>query len=103
MMTLFAVVPATPTWSIKVALIMILCNVVAIGLWRSMVSLINAWLGAIGYEARANFAVPAGESAVFTFNFPGVTLTLPELLAAASFGHLIGAGVILGLSRFGVV
>jgi hypothetical protein len=79
---------------------MILCNVVAVLLWKSMVPLINSWLGAIGYEARSGLSVPAGNE-IFTFNFGIVSLTLPELLAAASFGHLIGAGVILGLTRLG--
>ncbi len=101
MMILLAAVPATPSWSPTIALIMILCNVAAIFLWKSMNSLINAWLGAIGYEARAVSSVPAGNS-IYTFNLPGgLALTLPELLAAASFGHLLGAGVILGLSRLG--
>lgn len=100
MMTVFAVVPATPAWSPTIALVMIVCNVTAVFLWKSIIPLINAWLGAIGYEARTGYAVPTG-SEVYKFNFPGVTLTAPELLAATSFGHLIGAGVILGLTRLG--
>jgi photosystem I subunit 10 len=97
-----AVVPSTPAWSPTIAIVMITCNIVAVLLWKSVVPLINAWLGAIGYEARAEFSVPQG-SEVFTFPFPGAALTLPELLAATSFGHIIGAGVILGLSRLGAL
>ncbi len=100
--TFFAAVPATPSWSPTIALIMILCNVVAIFLWKVMPALINAWLGALGYEARSSFAVPEGNS-VYTFNVPGMPLTLPELLAAGSFGHLLAAGVILGLTRLGAI
>lgn len=96
-MIAFAAVPATPSWSISVGLTMIICNITAIALWKSVVPLINAWLGAIGYENRTGFAVPA-ESAGIELPLLG---TLPEILAATSFGHLIGAGVILGLTRLG--
>lgn len=99
---LVATVPATPVWSPAVAMVMILCNVFAVLLWKSVLPLINAWLGAIGYESRANLAIPTGSEG-FVFPFPGARLTLPELLAAASFGHLIGAGVILGLTRLGAL
>jgi photosystem I subunit 10 len=97
---LLATVPATPVWSPTIALVMILCNVFAVILWKSSVSLINNWLAGTGFEARAGSVIPE-EAKIFVFNFPGVSLSLPELLAAASFGHLIGAGVILGLSNLG--
>ncbi|MDX2271565.1 MAG: photosystem I reaction center subunit PsaK [Cyanobacteriota bacterium] len=99
---IFAVIPPTPVWSPSIAIVMIACNVAAVLLWKTIVPLINSWLGAIGYEARSVLTIPAG-SEIYTFNFPGLTLTLPELLAAASFGHLIGAGVILGLTRLGAL
>lgn len=96
-MIAIAAVPSTPGWSLSVGLTMILCNITAILLWKSVVPLINAWLGAIGYENRTGFTVPA-EAAGIELPLLG---TLPEILAATSFGHLIGAGVILGLSRLG--
>ena len=99
---LLAEVPPTPSWSPTVSLVMILCNVGVILLWKSVLSLINSWLGAIGYDSRANLSVPEGNE-IFTINLPGLTLTLPELIAAASFGHVIGAGVILGLTRLGAI
>lgn len=99
---LLADVPATPSWSPTISLVMILCNVGVILLWKSVLSLINSWLGAIGYESRTGLSVPEGNE-IFTFSLPGLTLTLPELIAAASFGHLIGAGVILGLTRLGAI
>ncbi len=102
MMMLFAAVPPTPSWSPTIALIMILCNVGALLLWKSVVSLINNWLGALGYESRAAVVVPES-SEIYKFNFPFLSLSLPEVLAAASFGHLIGAGVILGLTRLGAL
>ncbi|MGF1576648.1 MAG: photosystem I reaction center subunit PsaK [Cyanophyceae cyanobacterium] len=99
---LFAAVPPTPMWSPSIAVVMILCNVFAVLLWKLVLPLINAWLGAVGYESRASLSIPEGSEG-FVFPFPGVTLTLPELLAATSFGHLIGAGVILGLTRMGAL
>lgn len=97
---MLATVPTTPIWSANVAIVMILANVGAVLLWKSAISLINAWLGAIGYEARAVLSVPS-DAAIFTL--PVVNITLPELLAATSFGHLIGAGIILGLGRLGAL
>lgn len=101
-MMLLADVPPTPSWSPTISLVMILCNVGVIVLWKSVLSLINSWLGAIGYDNRTSMVVPEGNE-IFTFNLPGFSLTLPELVAAASFGHLIGAGVILGLTRLGAL
>jgi len=97
---LFATVPATPAWSPTIAVVMILCNVFAVLLWKSSVSLINNWLSGTGFEARAGSEVPE-EAKIYVFNFPGVSLSLPELLGAASFGHILGAGVILGLGNLG--
>jgi len=34
---------------------------------------------------------------------PVLGMTWPEVLGVASFGHLLGAGVILGLSNMGVL
>lgn len=80
---------------------MIACNIVAFGLWKLVVPLIDAWLDSIGYENRVSFAVPV--------DAPGGNIaipmlgSLPEILAATSFGHLIGAGVILGLTNIGAL
>jgi len=82
--TLIVALPTTPTWSLRVALIMIACNLIAI---------------ALGYYAIQKRglgpALPVPLPAIFT-NF-GV----PEFLATVSFGHLLGAGVILGLGSTG--
>ncbi|HBE20107.1 MAG TPA: photosystem I reaction center subunit PsaK [Cyanobacteria bacterium UBA11149] len=80
------VVPSTSAWSPSIGLVMIICNLVAV---------------AIGYYGIKNPGVgpdlPAGKPAMFK-NF-GVA----ELLATASFGHILGAGVILGLSSSGAL
>ena len=79
-------VPATPTWSPSVGLVMILSNLFAI---------------AIGYYAIKNRGV--GPS--LPLPLPGLFAGFgwPELLATASFGHVLGAGFILGLSNAGVL
>ncbi|MEO0854014.1 MAG: hypothetical protein AAFY15_11005 [Cyanobacteria bacterium J06648_11] len=74
-MIAIAAVPSTPGWSLSVGLTMILCNITAILLWKSVVPLINAWLGAIGYENRTGFTVPA-EAAGIELPLLG---TLPEI------------------------
>lgn len=76
----------TTAWSPSVGLVMIACNLFAI---------------AIGYYAIQKRGVgpklPMEMPAMFT------GFGLPELLATASFGHILGAGVILGLSNAGVL
>ena len=85
-LTLLAAVPHTPEWSYKVALVMICANLFAI---------------AIGYYAIKNRGVgpslPVAVPAMFT------GFGIPELLATASFGHVLGAGFILGLGNAGLL
>lgn len=84
-LSLFAVA-RTVSWSPSVALLMITCNLFAI---------------AIGYYAIQKRGVgprlPVEMPAMFT------GFGVPELLATVSFGHLLGAGVILGLSNAGLL
>ena len=79
-------VASTSEWSPNVGLVMILCNLFAI---------------AIGYYAIQRRGVgptlPVQLPAMFT------GFGLPELLATTSFGHILGTGVILGLSNAGVL
>lgn len=76
----------TVSWSPSVGVIMVACNLFAI---------------AIGYYAIQKRGVgpelPVSMPAMFT------GFGLPELLATASFGHILGAGMILGLSNAGVL
>jgi photosystem I subunit 10 len=83
---ILATVPTTPTWSFNVALVMILCNVFAIS---------------IGRYAIKN----RGVGPKLPIELPGMFegFGLPELLATASFGHLLGAGMILGLAQAGLL
>ncbi len=76
----------TVEWSPNVGIIMITCNVFAI---------------VIGYYAIQKRGVgptlPVSMPAIFT------GFGIPELLATASFGHLLGAGMILGLANAGLL
>ena len=80
--------PSTPEWSLTVGIIMILCNLLAIVIGYYAISKDNRGKGP---------ALPVSLPGVFT------GFGVPELLATASFGHLLGAGVILGLANAGVL
>ena len=76
-------VPTHP-WSPTTAIIMIVCNILAI--------------------ASARFAIKypnAGPQLPASNMFGG--FGLPAVLAATSFGHIIGTGVIIGLANLGVI
>ena len=79
-------IPRTIDWNTNIAIIMILCNVFAIVVGRFAIK--NAGIGP---------DIPLGKPEVFQ-NFG-----LPELLATTSLGHILGAGLILGLSNAGVL
>jgi len=80
----FLAAASTAQWSPTVGLVMLISNLVAI---------------AIGYYAIQVRGVgpklPFGLPAIFT------GFGVPELLATASFGHILGAGIILGLANSG--
>ena len=80
--------PSTPEWSPMVGLTMILCNLLAI---------------TIGYYGISK--QNRGKGPALPVPLPGMFkgFGVPELLATASFGHLLGAGVILGLGSAGVL
>lgn len=84
--TVQSTTPDTIAWSPSVAMVMIACNVFAI---------------AIGRFAIQNY----GGGPELPFPKPSILegFGVPELLATASFGHVIGAGVILGLANAGVI
>lgn len=79
-----ATVPTTLTWSPKVAVVMILCNILAI---------------AIG---KFTIKYPSAPPELPSSNLFG-GMGLPALLGTTSFGHLLGAGVILGLANLGAL
>ena len=74
----------TVSWSPTVAIVMIICNIVAIAIGKFTI-------------AQQNVG-PALPSPTF---FGG--MGLGALLGTTSLGHVIGAGVILGLANVGVL
>jgi photosystem I subunit 10 len=83
---LLAAVPATPTWSFSVALIMITANLFALVVGR--------------YGIKVKGVGPS-----LPVELPGLysAFVLPELLGVTSFGHVLGAGLILGLAQAGLL
>ena len=85
-MAVQATVPSTAEWTPAVGLVMILCNLLAIAIGRYAIQ--NPGVGP---------DLPADKPALFR------KFGIPELLATMSFGHILGAGVILGLSNAGAL
>jgi len=79
-------VPSTPGWTPTVGLVMILCNLLAIVIGRYAIQ-----------KPGVGPDLPLPKPALLR-NF-----NLPELLATMSFGHILGAGAILGLTNAGVL
>ena len=81
---LAASVPNTVSWSPKVAIVMIACNIAAIAFGKLTIK---------NQSAGPQLPSPA--------LFGG--MGLPALLGTTSLGHLLGAGVILGLANAGAL
>lgn len=79
-----ATAPNTVSWSPKVALVMIACNIAAIAFGKLTIK---------NQSAGPQLPSPA--------LFGG--MGLPALLGTTSLGHLLGAGVILGLANAGAL
>jgi photosystem I subunit 10 len=82
--TLLAVVSRSPDWTPSIGLIMIACNIVAILIARLTVKYPNV-----------------GPSLPVISDVAG--LSLPAFIGAACLGHVLGAGVILGLTNTGTL
>jgi photosystem I subunit 10 len=81
---LLAVAPASITWSPKVALVMIVCNVIAIAIGKATIQ-------------QPNTGLQLPNAAMFGGFSHGA------MLGTLSLGHLLGMGAILGLASRGVV
>nr|AYR06319.1 photosystem I subunit X [Renouxia sp.] len=77
------IVPHTTIWSTQIAIIMIICNLIAIAIGRYAIQ-IRGLGPSIPISGLEGFG-------------------LPELLATTSLGHILGAGVIIGLSSLGIL
>ena len=85
-LSFLANIPVTVEWNFKVAIVMIAANLFAIFIGRFAIK--NAGVGP---------DLPVGKPALWK-NFG-----LPELLATLSFGHILGAGFILGFANAGLL
>ena len=83
-LTLLAAAPTTLPWSPNVAIVMIACNVLAIAIGKFTIQQPNS-----------------GPELPMSPMFGG--MGLPALLGVTSLGHVIGAGVILGLANAGAL
>lgn len=70
-------------WSPTIGIIMLLCNIVAIAIGRNTIQ-----------QPNVGPALPISVLGDFS---------LAALLGSAALGHVLGAGVILGLSNLGVI
>jgi photosystem I subunit 10 len=78
------VVARLPEWTPTISLIMLACNLLGIAIGKIGIKFPNVGPG-----------IPVLSDSL--------GLSLPAILAATSFGHLIGAGVILGLTNAGII
>ena len=78
--------PSTIDWNPSVALVMIMCNLFAIAIGRYAIQ-----------KPGQGPDLPVPKAEVWD------KFGVPELLATTSLGHIIGAGMILGLSNAGVL
>jgi photosystem I subunit 10 len=81
-----SVAPRTAEWSPAIGLVMTLCCLFAVAIGRFAIK--NRGVGP---------QLPGSKPALFE------GFGLPELLATMSFGHVLGAGMILGLTNAGVL
>ncbi|MEB3247847.1 MAG: photosystem I reaction center subunit PsaK [Microcystaceae cyanobacterium] len=86
MLTLAQLTPTTPSWSLSVGIIMSFCNLLAV---------------VIGYFAIQKTG--QGQGLPVPQLASKKTFGLPELLATMSFGHILGAGLVLGLASTGTL
>jgi photosystem I subunit 10 len=82
--SLLAAVPPTLEWSPKVAIVMIIANVLAIAIGKFTIK-----------YPSADPQLPSPSL------FGG--MGLPALIGTTSFGHILGAGAILGLGYLGAL
>jgi photosystem I subunit 10 len=75
---LFAAAPMSQPWSPTVAIVMVICNVLGV-------------LAATKSQVKSGPATPIGG------------LSLGQVVGGTCFGHILGAGTILGLTSFGVI
>jgi photosystem I subunit 10 len=86
LLAITASAPRTVEWSPAIGLVMILSCLLAVAIGRPAIQ-----------QRGVGPQLPGGVPALFE------GFGVPELLATLSFGHILGAGFILGLSNAGVL
>ncbi|MEG4321563.1 MULTISPECIES: photosystem I reaction center subunit PsaK [unclassified Microcoleus] len=81
---LLTVAPRTVEWSPTIGIIMVVCNILAIAIGKSTIK-----------NPSTGPAMPSSSM------FGG--LSLGAVLGTTAFGHILGAGTILGLSYIGAI
>ncbi|WP_080806998.1 photosystem I reaction center subunit PsaK [Halomicronema hongdechloris] len=78
--------PQTAEWSLSIAVIMVVCNLFVLAIGKYAIQ-----------RPGAGPELPVQLPMLFA------GFGLPELLATASLGHILGAGMILGLGNAGLL
>lgn len=81
--TLLTIIPHTSKWSLQISLIMIICNLITISIGRYAIKVRGAG-PSIPILSQEGFG-------------------LPELIATTSLGHILGAGLIIGLNTISAI
>jgi photosystem I subunit X len=89
-----AAIPHTEPWGFNTALVMTICNLVAVAIGRLAIFARERTASA----NPASSSDPSPEKLGLLWNF-----SWAELFATLSFGHLIGVGFVLGLTNIGVI
>jgi photosystem I subunit X len=84
---IIAAIPHTEPWRLTTAILMVFCNLLAIAIT----------FGSIQLSRKIRVANPDDRPTLVR------DFGLPELLAAMSFGHILGVGVVLGLTNIGII
>ena len=85
---IIAAIPHTEPWGFNTALVMIVSNLAAV---------------AIGRFARLRQIANTEGSSAAPVGTLGGNFNLSELLASMSFGHILGVGLVLGLTNVGAI
>ncbi|TVR12370.1 MAG: photosystem I reaction center subunit PsaK [Phormidium sp. GEM2.Bin31] len=80
----FALTPATSAWSPSIAIVMVVCNILAIAIGKYSIKYPSVGPQAPSPNLFGGFGIPA-------------------IIATTSFGHILGVGAILGLQSAGVL
>jgi photosystem I subunit X len=91
---IIAAIPHTEPWRFHTAFIMSAANLLALAIaeWR-----FNLTARSVAIDAGGSPSLTADKSDLLT-NF-----SLSKLIAAMSFGHILGVGLVLGLTNCGIV